>query len=103
MHSANTVDFAGYFPDIKQKILSSLPGNIHSDVPKRLDEILSYNVPGGKLNRGKSVYESYEILNGGLPAAQSDEMRQKMFVLGWCVELVSFLSLLVLCLIFAGF
>jgi farnesyl diphosphate synthase len=46
---------------------------------------LDYNVPGGKLNRGLSVVDSFEILRDG--QITEDEWF-KAAVLGWCVELL---------------
>ena len=75
-------DFSEFFGTVKEKVLQSLPKNLPKLVHDRIANVLSYNVPGGKLNRGKSVYESYVILTG-----KKDNM-EKMFILGWCVELV---------------
>lgn len=48
---------------------------------------LDYNTPGGKLNRGMSVVDTVQILQG---KGQLDEAEyEKAAVLGWCVELVS--------------
>ena len=46
---------------------------------------LMYNTPGGKLNRGLSVVDTYEIL-AGKPV--SEELYIKASILGWTVELV---------------
>ena len=45
---------------------------------------LEYVVPGGKLNRGLSVIDSYRALQGG--RALTDAEAHKCHVLGWCVE-----------------
>lgn len=47
---------------------------------------LDYNVPGGKLNRGISVTDTVEILQGK-PLDEKEYKRAA--VLGWCVEMVS--------------
>lgn len=47
---------------------------------------LNYNVPGGKLNRGISVVDSFQVLKG---ATLTEDEYQKAAILGWCVELVS--------------
>jgi farnesyl diphosphate synthase len=46
---------------------------------------LNYNTPGGKLNRGLSVVDTYEILVG---KPLSEELYVKASILGWTVELV---------------
>lgn len=44
---------------------------------------VTYNVPGGKLNRGLAVLACYEAFAGG-PAGEGDAFRAR--ALGWCVE-----------------
>ncbi|OJT02928.1 Farnesyl pyrophosphate synthase [Trametes pubescens] len=46
---------------------------------------LEYNVPGGKLNRGLSVVDSVEILQG---RALGEDEYFKAALLGWCIELL---------------
>lgn len=46
---------------------------------------LKYNTPWGKLNRGISVVDTFEILQG---RALTEEEFFKASVLGWCVELL---------------
>jgi len=46
---------------------------------------LNYNTPGGKLNRGLSVVDTYQIL---VRKPLSDEIHMKVSILGWAVELV---------------
>ncbi|CAG8709753.1 9543_t:CDS:2, partial [Acaulospora colombiana] len=46
---------------------------------------LNYNTPWGKLNRGISVVDTFEILQG---RPLTDEEFFKSAVLGWCVELL---------------
>jgi farnesyl diphosphate synthase len=46
---------------------------------------LNYNTPGGKLNRGMSVVDTYQILIG---EPLSDETYLRVSILGWAVELV---------------
>jgi farnesyl diphosphate synthase len=47
---------------------------------------LYYNTPGGKLNRGLSVVDTFALLSG------KDELSEQEYfkaaVLGWCIELV---------------
>jgi len=46
---------------------------------------LEYNTPGGKLNRGLSVVDTYQILVG---KPLEEEIYMKASILGWTVELV---------------
>ena len=47
-------------------------------------QVLRYNVPFGKKNRGLAVVETFSLLN---PSAGDEEMHLAR-VLGWCVEIV---------------
>ena len=49
---------------------------------------LDYNTPGGKLNRGLSVVDTYCILNNTSATEISDEEYRKVAILGWCIELL---------------
>uniref|UniRef100_A0A7C8ZU09 (2E,6E)-farnesyl diphosphate synthase n=1 Tax=Opuntia streptacantha TaxID=393608 RepID=A0A7C8ZU09_OPUST len=49
-----------------------------------LHHMMDYNVPGGKLNRGLSVLDSYNLLKKG-KELMDDEVFQAS-VLGWCIE-----------------
>ena len=52
---------------------------------------LYYNTPGGKLNRGISVTDTFALLNpSGKELTEQEYFRAA--VLGWCVELVSLAS-----------
>ena len=51
-----------------------------------LTQNLDYNVPGGKLNRGISVVDSFQVLKG---APLTEDEYEKAAILGWCVEFVS--------------
>lgn len=52
-------------------------------------QMLNYNVPHGKLNRGMAVLDAVKAL---APAGQelSAEQVHKARVLGWCIEFVRF-------------
>jgi len=57
-------------------------------------ENLEHNTPGGKLNRGLSVVDTFEILtckdkDGNKTREMTEEEYKKAAILGWCVELVS--------------
>ncbi|XP_071852622.1 farnesyl pyrophosphate synthase-like isoform X1 [Apostichopus japonicus] len=60
-------------PEIKQAAL-------------RFKEVLSYNVPHGKRNRGLSVISSFRYLASS--SQLTDANLEKAMVLGWCVELL---------------
>ena len=47
--------------------------------------MLDYNVPGGKLNRGLSVVDTYALVLG---RPLTEEEKKRAMVLGWCVEWV---------------
>ncbi|KAI3403690.1 ERG20 [Candida oxycetoniae] len=49
---------------------------------------LNYNTPGGKLNRGLSVVDTYAILNNTTADKLSDEEYKKVAILGWAIELL---------------
>ncbi|KAF2589222.1 hypothetical protein F2Q70_00039582 [Brassica cretica] len=49
-----------------------------------VEKMLDYNVPGGKLNRGLSVVDSFKLLKEG-----EDLTEEEVFLscaLGWCIE-----------------
>jgi len=57
-----------------------------------MEQNLYYNTPGGKLNRGISVTDTFAILNpSGKELTEQEYFRAA--VLGWCVELVGPASL----------
>lgn len=49
---------------------------------------LDYNTPGGKLNRGLSVIDTYAILKGTTSDKLGDDEYKKAALLGWCIELL---------------
>ncbi|KAG5421543.1 ERG20 [Candida metapsilosis] len=49
---------------------------------------LNYNTPGGKLNRGLSVVDTYAILNNTTADKLDDETYRKVAILGWAIELL---------------
>ncbi|KCV73224.1 isoprenoid biosynthesis-like protein [Fonticula alba] len=76
--------FADFFPTLSNDILAHLKTiNIPVDAFNWLDRMMNYNVPGGKMNRGLSVHDTYAALVGR-PLTE-DEVT-KAFVLGWTVE-----------------
>ncbi|WOK92576.1 farnesyl pyrophosphare synthase [Canna indica] len=82
------VDPGGTFRQIYDTLKSGL---LQDDAFDYTDEacqwiatMLEYNVPGGKLNRGLSVIDSYKLLKEGKQL--SDEEVFLACVLGWCIE-----------------
>ncbi|KAG2462512.1 FPPS synthase, partial [Polypterus senegalus] len=55
------------------------------DAIRRLKQVLEYNAPGGKRNRGLSVIASYRELV--TPEQLTPENLQRALVVGWCIEL----------------
>ncbi|GAB2284801.1 glycerol channel [Dionaea muscipula] len=49
-----------------------------------VDRMLDYNVPGGKLNRGLSVVDSYKLLKEGKELTEDEFFLSS--ALGWCIE-----------------
>nr|QHF16633.1 geranylgeranyl pyrophosphate synthase GGPPS3-3 [Haematococcus lacustris] len=47
-------------------------------------EVLDYNVPGGKLNRGMAVYDVLAAIKGAEALAEADVLQAN--ALGWCIE-----------------
>lgn len=57
-----------------------------ADAMKRLREIVMYNTPGGKRNRGLSVIGSLREL---VPPSQlTQDIVQRALLVGWCIELL---------------
>ena len=56
--------------------------------PSSRPQVLQYNVPGGKMNRGLAVPLTYKML---VPEERhTEEVMHKAYIVGWCVELVSY-------------
>ncbi|XAR65773.1 Geranylgeranyl diphosphate synthase [Bertholletia excelsa] len=49
-----------------------------------VERMLDYNVPGGKLNRGLSVIDSYKLLKDGKELTEEEIFLAS--ALGWCIE-----------------
>nr|AZP53600.1 farnesyl pyrophosphate synthase [Anoectochilus roxburghii]AZP53601.1 farnesyl pyrophosphate synthase [Anoectochilus formosanus] len=68
---------------LKSELLEDPAFSFTEDSRQWIDRMLEYNVPGGKLNRGISVIDSYKILKGG---QLNDDEFFLASVLGWCIE-----------------
>lgn len=86
----NKKKFLNEFPSIVRQLTDSLKAyGIPQDAIDWYEKSLFYNAPGGKLNRGLSVVDTYSILKNYKSALElSDEEYKKIALLGWCVELL---------------
>ncbi|KAK6133143.1 hypothetical protein DH2020_033182 [Rehmannia glutinosa] len=76
--------FLGVYSVLKSELLNDLAFEWTDDSRQWVDRMLDYNVPGGKLNRGLSVIDSYKLLKEG-----NDLIEDEVFLasaLGWCIE-----------------
>lgn len=78
--------FREVFDDLLETVLSDADSDF--DLPKDkivyLRDMISYNVPHGKLNRGLTVFQCYKAFCSN--SAVSVENEYLANVLGWCVE-----------------
>ncbi|QLG73441.1 hypothetical protein HG535_0E05250 [Zygotorulaspora mrakii] len=87
---SNKAKFLAEFPKLVGELKSILVGyGMPAEAVQWFEDSLNYNTPGGKLNRGLSVVDTYVILKGyksveDLPA----EQYEKLAILGWCIELL---------------
>lgn len=76
--------FLEVYSVLKSELLNDPAFEFTDDSRQWLDRMLDYNVPGGKLNRGLSVVDSYKLLKEGRELT-SDETFLAC-ALGWCIE-----------------
>nr|ACJ84427.1 unknown [Medicago truncatula] len=76
--------FLNVYSVLKSELLHDPAFEWSEDSRQWVDRMLDYNVPGGKLNRGLSVIDSYRLLKEG-QALNDDEIFQAS-ALGWCIE-----------------
>nr|QEV81831.1 Farnesyl pyrophosphate synthase [Prunella vulgaris] len=69
---------------LKSELLNGADFDFTDDSRRWVERMLDYNVPGGKLNRGLSVIESYKLLKLGKELTEDDFFLTCS--LGWCVE-----------------
>lgn len=69
---------------LKSELLNDPDFEFTADSRQWVERMLDYNVPGGKLNRGLSVIDSYKLLVEGREIT-SDEIFLAS-ALGWCIE-----------------
>uniref|UniRef100_A0A0E0KW59 Farnesyl pyrophosphate synthase n=1 Tax=Oryza punctata TaxID=4537 RepID=A0A0E0KW59_ORYPU len=82
------VDARERFMQAYGRLRDDLVGNdsceLTDEARRWLAQMIDYNVPGGKLNRGLSVIDSYLLLKQGSEVTEDDFFLA--CVLGWCVE-----------------
>ncbi|KAK6133172.1 hypothetical protein DH2020_033062 [Rehmannia glutinosa] len=82
--------FLGVYSVLKSELLNDPAFEWTDDSRQWVDRMLDYNVPGGKLNRGLSVIDSYKLLKEG-----NDLIEDEVFLasaLGWCIEWVGMIA-----------
>ncbi len=80
---AKTSDpFVEMYPSLTESVLSLVA---KEDMPKEavayIRKLCDYTVPGGKMNRGKTVLDALKKLRAGSPISPDEE--KKANVLGW--------------------
>lgn len=82
-------EFMSFFPDFVSDLTEAVrrPGIL--EVSTRFAEVLKYNVPTGKKIRGVLLVTAYKLMES--PQNLTPENIRLAIILGWCVELVSYL------------
>mgnify|MGYP004705882047 FL=1 len=82
--------FLELFPELVTELLDVLRENgMPNDAISWFQKNLEYNTPGGKLNRGISVVDTYALLKGYKSYDDFSESEYKRAaILGWCIELL---------------
>ncbi|KAK1435576.1 hypothetical protein QVD17_01342 [Tagetes erecta] len=75
--------FLQVYDTLKSELINDPSFEFDDDSRQWIDKMLDYNVPGGKLNRGLSVLDSYRLLKGG---ELTDDEVFLASALGWCIE-----------------
>ncbi|WMV48718.1 hypothetical protein MTR67_042103 [Solanum verrucosum] len=76
--------FLGVYKVLKSELLNDPDFEFTDDDRQWVERMLDYNVPGGKLNRGLSVIDSYSLLKEGKELTSEDIFQTSS--LGWCIE-----------------
>ncbi|KAJ4980757.1 hypothetical protein NE237_031594 [Protea cynaroides] len=76
--------FLKVYSVLKSELLHDPAFEFTDDSRQWVERMLDYNVPGGKLNRGLSVVDSYRLLRDRTDLTQ-DEIFHTC-TLGWCIE-----------------
>lgn len=82
--------FLDLFPELVDELLDVLRENgMPKDAITWFENNLNYNTPGGKLNRGLSVVDTYALLKGFKSYDDFEPSEyKKAAILGWCIELL---------------
>lgn len=82
--------FLEVFPSLVDELKSILVNyGMPPEAIQWYERSLQHNTPGGKLNRGLSVVDTYTILKGHSSVDElSAEEYKKLAILGWCIELL---------------
>ncbi|KAK2540070.1 Fdps [Columba livia] len=84
--AAEREEFMAFFPQIVRDLTEGGLGHPEvGDAVARLKEVLEYNAPGGKCNRGLTVLAAFREL--ATPAQQDPESLRCALAVGWCIEL----------------
>lgn len=78
-------EFAGLVEELKEILVLY---NMPQEAIEWFTNNLNYNTPGGKLNRGLSVIDTYCILKNKQLSDLSAEEYKKVAILGWAIELL---------------
>nr|QEV81830.1 Farnesyl pyrophosphate synthase [Prunella vulgaris] len=76
--------FLGVYSTLKSELLNDPAFEWNDGSRQWVDRMLDYNVPGGKLNRGLSVIDSYKLLKEGKDLTDDEVFLAS--ALGWCIE-----------------
>lgn len=76
--------FVQIYARLKSELLEDPAFDFTDDSRQWIDRMLDYNVPGGKLNRGISVVDSYKLLKEGKQLTDDEFFYAS--ALGWCIE-----------------
>ncbi|XP_076897596.1 farnesyl pyrophosphate synthase 1 [Bidens hawaiensis] len=75
--------FLEVYTTLKSELINDPAFEFDDDSRQWVEKMLDYNVPGGKLNRGLSVIDSYRLLKG---EELTDDEIFLASALGWCIE-----------------
>ncbi|CAD6261939.1 unnamed protein product [Miscanthus lutarioriparius] len=76
--------FLRAYDRLRDELLDDDSCELTDEARRWVAQMIDYNVPGGKLNRGLSVVDSYLLLKQGSEVAEDEFFLA--CVLGWCVE-----------------
>ncbi|GER33822.1 farnesyl diphosphate synthase [Striga asiatica] len=76
--------FLGVYTALKSELLNDPAFEWTQGSRQWVERMLDYNVPGGKLNRGLSVIDSYKLLKEGKDLTEDEVFLAS--ALGWCIE-----------------